>query len=198
MFWKPIWNILEGSIHLILVNARHIWNVPGRKTDVKDCDWIAQLLQHGLLRASFVPPREQRELRDLTRHRSQLVAEQSRISNRVHKILEDANIKLSSVATDVRTALVQAAWAAWAASHTRQTYLSSPYRRLAGRRGKKRAIVALGHTMLVTMYHMLRDGVDYQELGQDWLDKLQPQRLTRYLVKRLESLGHTVTLSQAA
>ncbi len=343
VFWKPIWNILEGSIHLILVNARHIKNVPGRKTDVKDCDWIAQLLQHGLLRASFVPDRPQRELRDLTRHRSQLVAEQSRASSRVQKILEDANIKLASVATDVlgvsgramiraliagqddpsqlaelarrrlrsklpqltealrgrvtehhrfmleqlmdhleyldrqiarfdqrieelmrpfqqavhqmmtipgvgrrtaqnvlaeigtdmsrfptdqhlaswaamcpgnhqsagkrqsghtnhgnrwlRTALVQAAWAA---SHTKGTYLSSQYRRLAGRRGKKRAIVAVGHTMLVMMYHMLRDGVDYNELGQHYLDKLQPQRLTRYLVKRLESLGHTVTLSQAA
>jgi transposase len=340
VFWKPIWNILEGSIHLILVNARHIKNVPGRKTDVKDCDWIAQLLQHGLLRASFVPPRPQRELRDLTRHRSQLVAERSRAASRVQKILEDANIKLASVATDtlgvsgramiraliagqddpkqlaelarrrlreklpqltealrghvtehhrfmleqlmdhleyldrqiarfderierlmvpfqqavqrlvtipgvgprtaqnvlaeigtdmsrfltdqhlaswaamcpgnresagkrqsgrtrhgnrwLRTALVQAAWAA---SHTKKTYLSSQYRRLAGRRGKKRAIVAVGHTMLVMMYHMLKNGVDYQELGSDYLDKLRCHHLTHYLVKRLQSLGHEVTLT---
>jgi transposase len=340
VFWKPIWNILEGSITLILVNARHIKNVPGRKTDVKDCDWIAQLLQHGLLRPSFVPDRPQRELRDLTRHRSQLVAEQTRVANRIHKTLEDANVKLGSVATDIlgvsgrqmihaliggqddpaelaelargrlrdkrsqlrealrghltghhrfmlgqlmdhlgyldrqiagfqerieelmipfqeavrqlmtmpgvglrtaqnvlaeigtdmsrfptdqhlaswaamcpgnresagkrrsghtnhgnrwlRTALVQAAWAA---SHSKKTYLSAQYRRLAGRRGKKRAIVAVGHTMLVMMYHMLRDGVDYEELGHDYLDKLQPQRLTRYLVKRLQSLGHQVILS---
>lgn len=340
VFWKPVWNILESTVKLILVNARHIRNVPGRKTDVKDCEWIAQLLGHGLLRASFVPQRPQRELRDLTRHRSQLVAEQSRVCNRVQKILEDANIKLASVATDVlgvsgramiqaliagqddsrqlaelarrrlrrklpqltealrghvtehhrfmlaqlmdhltyledqivlfdqrieelmhpfqealqrlttipgvgvrtaqnvlaeigtdmsrfptdqhlaswaamcpgnrqsagkrrsghtnhgnrwlRAALVQAAWAA---SRTKQTYLSSQYRRLAGRRGKKRAIVAVGHTMLVMMYHILRDGVDYQELGHDWLDKLHPQQLTRYLVKRLESLGHEVTLT---
>jgi hypothetical protein len=91
----------------------------------------------------------------------------------------------------LRTALVQAAWAA---SHSKDTYLSAQYRRLAGRRGKKRAIVAVGHTMLVMIYHMLRDGVDYQELGHDYLDRLQPQRLTRYLVKRLESLGHQVTL----
>jgi len=343
VFWKPIWNILEGSIKVILVNARHIKNVPGRKTDVKDCDWIAQLLQHGLLRASFVPERPQRDLRDLTRQRSQLTAEQSRVANRIHKTLEDANIKLGSVATDIlgvsgremiraliagqddpnaladlarrrlraklpqlrealrgrlsdhhrfmlsqlmdhlayldrqiaafdqrieelmrpfqeairrlstipgvaartaqnvlaeigtdmsrfptdqhlaswaamcpgnresagkrksghtnhgnrwlRTALAQAAWAA---SHTKNTYLSAQYRRLAGRRGKKRAIVALGHTMLVMMYHMLRGGEDYQELGHDYLDKLQPHRLTRYLVKRLESLGHEVTLSPAA
>ncbi len=342
VFWKPIWNILEGSLELILVNARHIKNVPGRKTDVKDCDWIAQLLQHGLLRASFVPDRPQRDLRDLTRQRSQLTAEQSRVSNRIHKTLEDANIKLSSVATDIlgvsgremiaaliageedpnqlaelarrklrnklpelrealrghltdhhrfmlrqlmdhltyldrqiaafeqriaelmrpfqeaierlttipgvgeltaqnilaeigtdmsrfptdqhlaswaamcpgnresagkrksghtnhgnrwlRTALVQAAWAA---SHSKNTYLAAQYRRLAGRRGKKRAIVAVGHTLLVMIYHMLKEGVDYRELGHDYLDKLQPQRLTHYLVKRLESLGHQVILRPA-
>ena len=293
-----------------------------------------------MLRASFVPERPQRELRDLTRQRSQLVAEQSRVSNRIHKTLEDANIKLGSVATDIlgvsgremiraliggqedpnqlaelarrrlrnklpelrealrghvtdhhrfmlrqlmdhldyldrqiaafeqrieelmrpfqeaikrlmtmpgvglltaqnvlaeigtdmsrfptdqhlaswagmcpgnresagkrksghtnhgnrwlRTALVQAAWAA---SHSQRTYLAAQYRRLAGRRGKKRAIVAVGHTMLVMMYHMLSDGVDYQELGSDYLDKLQPLRLTTYLVKRLESLGHQVKLT---
>jgi transposase len=92
----------------------------------------------------------------------------------------------------LRTALAQAAWAA---SHTKKTYLSAQYRRLAGRRGKKRAIVAVGHTMLAMMYHMLKDGVDYHELGHDYLDKLQPRRLTHYLVKRLESLGHKVTLA---
>ncbi len=81
------------------------------------------------------------------------------------------------------------------ASHSKKTYLSAQYRRLAGRRGKKRAIIAVGHTMLVMAYHMLRDEVDYKELGHDYLDKLQPQRLTAYLVKRLESLGHKVTLT---
>jgi transposase len=340
VFWKPLWNILEGSLKVILVNARHIKNVPGRKTDVKDCQWIAQLLQHGLLRASFVPERPQREWRDLTRQRSRLTAEQSRVSNRIHKTLEDANIKLSSVATDLlgvsgremiralisgqedpaalaelarrklrsklpqlrealrghptehhrfmlrqlmdhrdyldrqigafeqrieelmrpfaqqiqrletipgvgtrtaqnvlaeigtdmsrfptaqhlaswaamcpgnresagkrqsghtnhgnswlRTALAQAAWAA---SHSKNTYLAAQYRRLAGRRGKKRAIVAVGHTMLVMMYHLLKDNVDYHDLGHDYLDKLQPRRLTHYLVKRLEGLGHKVTLT---
>ena len=93
----------------------------------------------------------------------------------------------------LRTALVQAAWAA---SHSKKTYLAAQYRRLAGRRGKKRAIVAVGHTMLVMMYHMLRDSVAYQELGPDYLDKLQPLRLTTYLVKRLETLGHKVTLAK--
>ena len=94
----------------------------------------------------------------------------------------------------LRAALVEAAWAA---SHIMQTYLSAKYRRLAGRLGKKRAIVAVGHTVLVMMYDMLGDGVVSQELGSDYLDKLQPLRLTTYLVKRLESLGHKVTLAQA-
>ena len=101
VFWKPIFNILEATFELLLVNARHIKQVPGRKTDVKDCQWIAQLLQHGLLRASDVPDRPQRELRDLTRHRAQLVTEHTRAANRIHKTLEDANIKLAAVASDV-------------------------------------------------------------------------------------------------
>lgn len=101
VFWKPIFNILEDRFEVVLVNARHIKQVPGRKTDVKDCEWIAQLLQHGLLKASFIPDRPQRDLRDLTRHRAQLVSEHTRVGNRIQKVLEDANIKLSSVATDV-------------------------------------------------------------------------------------------------
>ena len=86
---------------MLLVNARHLKQVPGRKSDVQDCQWIAQLLQYGLLKGSFIPPRSQRELRDLTRHRTQWVEEKIRTTNRIHKVLEDANIKLSSVATDV-------------------------------------------------------------------------------------------------
>ena len=101
VYWKPVYNLLEARFKILLVNARHIKQVPGRKTDVKDCQWIAQLLQHGLLRGSFVPDRPQRDLRDLTRHRAQLVAEQARVANRIQKVLEDANIKLASVATDV-------------------------------------------------------------------------------------------------
>ena len=99
VFWKPIYNILEGRFTVLLVNARHLKQVPGRKSDVRDCQWIAQLLQHGLLKGSFIPPRAQRELRDLTRHRTQLVEEKARTMNRLHKVLEDANIKLASVAT---------------------------------------------------------------------------------------------------
>ena len=101
VYWKPVFNILEGRLAVMLVNAQHIKQVPGRKTDVKDCAWIAQLLQHGLLRASFVPPPPLRELRDLTRLRAQLVAEKATAANRIQKVLEDANIKLASVATDV-------------------------------------------------------------------------------------------------
>src|SRR3989449_722330 len=100
VYWKPVWNLLEGQFEVLLVNAQHIKAVPGRKTDQKDSEWIADLLQHGLLRGSFVPPQPIRELRDLTRYRVSLVQEINRIANRIQKVLEDANIKLASVATD--------------------------------------------------------------------------------------------------
>jgi transposase len=343
VYWKPIYNILESRFTVLLVNARHLKQVPGRKSDVRDCQWIAQLLQHGLLQGSFIPPRPQRELRDLTRHRTQLVEEKTRTVNRLHKVLEDANIKLASVATDilgvsgramlpaliegqkdplqladlaqrqlrgkipelekaleghltehprfllrllwkellqqeeliaelerkieeqtrpfadeierldavpgvdrrvVEVALAEvgadmrpfpthqhmASWAgacpgneesagkrrrgritpgnrwlkrslvqaAWAASHSKHTYLASQYRRLAGRRGQKRALVAVGHSILVIFYHMLKQGTTYAELGGDFFDRLEPERLTRYYVKRLKDLGHKVTLESGA
>jgi len=340
VYWKPIWNLLEGQFEILLVNAQHIKQVPGRKTDVKDAEWIAQLLQHGLLRGSFVPSTPQRELRELTRQRRQLIQARAAVANRIQKVLEDANIKLGSVASDVlgasgrdmleaiiagqgdaevlaelarcrlrakipqlrlalagrvtdhhrfllrlllddltqqegliarlsaritevlpspvgeavqrlatipgideraaenilaeigtdmdqfptggqlaswtgmcsgnresagkrqsgkttkgnrwlRTTLVQVAWAA---SHTKNTYLAAQYRRLAGRRGKKRALVALGHTILVIIYHLLKEQTTYRELGPDYFDQLDTERLTRALVRRLERLGHQVTL----
>jgi transposase len=101
VYWKPVFHLLEDRFQVLLVNAQHIKQVPGRKTDVKDCQWIAQLLQHGLLRARFVPPQPIRELRDLTRQRSPLVGERASVSNRVQKVLEDANIKLACVASEV-------------------------------------------------------------------------------------------------
>jgi transposase len=101
VYWKPVYHLLEDRFTMTLVNAQHIKKVPGRKTDVKDAEWIAQLLQCGLLRGSFVPPEPIRELRDLTRQRTQLVRERATVVNRVHKVLEDANIKLAAVATDV-------------------------------------------------------------------------------------------------
>jgi transposase len=340
VYWKPIWNLLEGQFDVLLVNAQHIKQVPGRKTDVKDAEWIAQLLQHGLLRGGFVPATPQRELRELTRQRRQLIQAKASVANRIQKVLEDANIKLGSVATDVlgvsgrdmlraliageddarklaelarrrlRAKLPQlqlaltgrvsahhrfllkllleeieqheawiarlserimevlpapfaeavqrlatipgideraaenivaeigtdmdqfpsaghlASWTgmcsgnresagkrqsgrttkgnrwlratlvqvAWAASHTKKTYLSAQYHRLAGRRGKKRALVALGHILLVIIYHVLRDQTTYRELGADYFDRLETDRQTRTLVRRLEKLGHKVTL----
>jgi transposase len=343
VYWKPIYNILENRFTVLLVNARHLKQVPGRKSDIRDCQWIAQLLQHGLLKGSFIPPLSQRELRDLTRHRTQLVEEKTRTSNRMEKVLEDANIKLGSVASEVLgvsgRAMIQAmiegekdptqmadlaqrqlrgkipelqkaleghvtehhrfllrllwkqltqqealiveleakieevthrfageierldavpgidrrvaevvlaevgadtqpfpthrhlaAWAgmspgneesagkrqkrritpgnrwlkrtlvqaAWAASHTKNSYLASQYRRLVGRRGKKRALIAVGHSILVILYYLLKEGTQYADLGADFFDRLEPQRLTRYYVKRLERLGHKVTLEQCA
>jgi transposase len=101
VYWKPVFHLLEGRFEVLLVNAHHIKQVPGRKTDVKDAEWIAQLLQYGLLRPSFIPPPPIRELRDLTRQRAQLVRERAGVVNRIQKVLEDANIKLAAVATDV-------------------------------------------------------------------------------------------------
>jgi transposase len=343
VFWKPIYNILEGQFEILLVNARHVKNVPGRKTDVKDCEWLAQLLQCGLLRGSFIPPLPQRELRDLTRMRTQLTHEMSSVANRVHKVLEDANIKLGLVATDILgvsgrrmiaalidgetdtakmadlacrrlrqkipllqlaldgkvtdhhrfllkglmdhlsylesqierfnqrievasrpfekaiTALIQmpgfdqvssqnviaeigpdmkpfrthahlCSWAkvcpgnnesagkrksgttghgnrwllgtlvqvAWAASHTKDSYFQAQYRRLAGRRGKKRALVAVGHSILTATYHILGKGVSYRELGANYFDRLHRDRIRQYHVKRLQDLGYRVQLTNDA
>ena len=100
-YWKPIYNLLEASFTVLVVNAQHIKNVPGRKTDVKDAEWIADLLRHGLLRGSFIPPLPQRDLRDLTRQRTQLVQERAAVVNRLQKVLEWANLKLAAVVTDV-------------------------------------------------------------------------------------------------
>lgn len=101
VYWKPIFNLLEGQFELLVVNAQHIKAVPGRKTDVRDAEWIAELLRHGLLRASVIPDAAQRALRDLTRHRTTQVQERARLVNRLQKVLEDANLKLAAVATDV-------------------------------------------------------------------------------------------------
>ena len=101
VYWKPIFNLLEGNFAVILVNAQRLKNVPGRKTDIKDAEWIAQLLQYGLLSPSFIPPPEIRQLRDLTRQRTQLIRDRATVANRIQKVLEDANIKLGDVASDV-------------------------------------------------------------------------------------------------
>ncbi len=339
VYWKPIWNVLEGRFELLLVNAQHFKAVPGRKTDVKDCEWLAELLQHGLVRSSFVPPTLVRDLRDLNRNRAILVQQRATVSNRIEKVLEDANIKLGVVASHVLgqsgrtmlhamstgeedidklaemakaklrkkipelrvalfgkmrdhhrfllrqwlsqlesvekqiaefdleidrrnepfqqtvdrlitipgvdritasglvaeigtnmaqfpTAQHLASWAglcpgnnesagkrlsgktrkgnpwlrrvlcqaAWAASHTKGTYLSAQYHRLAARRGKKRAIIGIAHSILVIAYYLIARGEEYRDKGGDYFDRINCEGLKRYLIRRLEHLGHSVKL----
>jgi transposase len=341
--WKPVGNLLEGSdLHLLLVNAQHSKAVPGRKTDVRDGEWIADLLRHGLLQRSFVPDRPQRELRELTRYRTSLVRERSAEVNRLQKVLEGANIKLAAVATNIMgksgremlaglvegtidpAALAQLAkgrlrekipqleralagrfaapqrfliaqqlahidfldetiervsaevaervrpfaeeiarrdtipgmdrrgaetlvaevgtdpsrfpsadhLAHWAgmvpgnnesagkrragttrtgdpwlrpllveaadgAGRTKATYLGAQYRRGAARRGKKKAAVAVGHSILAIAYHLLRRNVTYQDLGPHSFDERDREAVRRRLVRRLEDLGDEVTVEPA-
>jgi transposase len=342
-YWRPVYNVLEGHCVVWVANAFHIKAVPGRKTDVKDAEWIADLLRHGLLRPSFIPAPEQRHLRDLTRYRTHLVEERARLTNRLQVVLEDANVKLAAVVTDVRgvsarailEALVAgetdpatlaelargrlrakrellaqavvgrfaghhafliseqlsqldyldealervsaeierrlqaeqaaidlldtvpgigrraaeillaeigadlsrfpsakhlASWAgicpgnsesggkrlsgkprkgnrhlrqllietAHVAAKTRDTYLAAQYRRIAARRGKKRALVALAHTILVIVYHILTRREPYRELGVMYFDQRERQHVEHRLVRRLERLGYAVTLQPTA
>lgn len=344
VYWRPVFNVLEDGRAVILVNAQHIKAVPGRKTDVRDAEWIADLLRHGLLRPSFVPPAPIRELRELTRYRKTLVRERAQEVNRLHKVLEGANIKLGAVVTDVlgvsarrmlaallagerdaavladlararlrgklpelRLALegrverhhlvlierilahtdfleasirqlddevarclagVRAAvdllqtipgvgelaaativaeigtdmsrfpsakhlasWAgvcpgnresggkrrsgkptggdpwlkavlgevAWAVARAKTpNYLTAQYRRLARRRGKHKAAVAVAHSVLVIAYHVLRDRQPYRDLGADYFDRLDRERVQRHHVRRLEALGYEVTIAPKA
>ncbi len=338
VYWKPIFHVLEGEFEICLVNAQHMKAVPGRKTDVKDAEWIADLLQHGLLKASFIPSSEQQAVRDLTRTRTRLIQERNRLVNRIQKVLEDANIKLASVVSDIMgmtghailTALVAgqedaeclahlaqgklikkqdqlkaalqgklishhrvllgellqliatldrsiahldreiaerlrqhdglidridevtglsrrsievllgelgwdmsrfpdaahaASWvgicpgnhetggkrlsgrirqgnrwaktvliqAAHAAAQT-QTYLGEQYRRIRTRRGAKRAAVAVGHSILVIFYQMVKTGESYHEKGSDYFITAHKQKIQQRLVRQLERLGNTVIL----
>lgn len=341
-YWKPVWAILEGQLDLTLCNAAHIKQVPGRKTDQKDAEWIADLLRHGLLKKSFVPAQPQQDLRELTRYRAKVTAERSAVGNRISKELEAANIKLGSVASDVlgvsgrrmlqsivegeqdplkladlalgalkdkRPQLIEAlsgrlrdhhrtilrlmlaqwnflnklveeierdieaavlpfleaveliqtipgiksvsacaiiaetgpdmaqfansgnlaGWSgicpgnnesagkqfsgktrsgniwlkriltqvAWAASHTRNTYFAAQFQRIASRRGKKRALVAVAHSLLDTIYAMLKTRKPYQELGADYFDKLNQDGLKTYCIRKLESMGMKVIAAPA-
>lgn len=343
-YWKPIVNLLEGhGLEVIVVNAAHMKAVPGRKTDMNDAQWIADLLRHGLLRGSFIPDREQRELRELVRYRRALIEERTREVNRIQKVLEGANIKLGSVATNVvgvsgramlaaliqgdqpveamadlaqgrlkakRPALIQAldglmgphqrfllaqqlahletldqgiaqvsdevarrmrpfeaaltaldavpgigrraaedvlaetgvdmtrfpthrhlaSWAgmcpgnhesagkrrtgqtrhgnralratlieaAHAAGRTKRSYLAAQFHRIAARRGKKRAAVAVGHSILVIVYYLLRDGVLYEDLGATYFDRIARDQVAARARRRLEALGFEVTIKNAA
>jgi len=124
-FWKPVFNVLEGSFEVVLTNAQHVHNLPGRKTDAKDSEWLAELMLYGLLKASFIPPKPQRALRDLTRYRTTLVQEHTRLVNRVQKLLEGANIKLASVATDLMGVSARAMLAEIAAGQTDVTRMAN-------------------------------------------------------------------------
>src|SRR5260221_2892387 len=124
VYWKPLYNLLEGTLEVLVVNARHSKNVPGRKTDVRDGEWIAELLRHGLLQPSFIPDRPQRELRELTRSRTTLVRERAAEVNRLQKVLEGANIKLASVATEIMGASGHDILAALVAGHTQASELA--------------------------------------------------------------------------
>ena len=343
VYWRPVYNVLEGQCELLVVNAQHIKAVPGRKTDVKDAAWIAELLRHGLLRGSFIPSKPQRQLRELTRYRSTLVQDHARALNRLQAVLEDANLKLASVVTDiygvsaramleailagqrdvevladlargrlrakrdqlkealegrvtahhsflltehlttleyldeaiarVSTEIDQrltaeqealalldtipgvgqraaeiliaeigtdmsrfpsakhlASWAgmcpgnhesggkrlsgktrkgsrwlrqilveiAHVASKTKNTYLAAQYRRIAARRGKKRALIAVGHTILTIVYTLLTRRQPYQDLGAAYFDQREQHRVERRLVQRLERLGYEVALQPRA
>jgi transposase len=343
IYWKPVWHLLEGHFELILANAQHIKNVPGRKTDVNDAAWIADLLAHGLIRASFVPPAPIQELRDLTRTRKQLVREIAQHSLRIQKTLEDANLKLGSVLSNIlgrsgrailgaliagerdpekladlaqgnarkkRAALVEAlhgritphhrsllkihldlidalekalenvdaevgkalapiqegarllttipgvsdltahvvvaeigvdmarfptaghllSWAtmcprndesagkrrstrtrkgapwlktalvtaAWAAVRVKGSYLQGQFLRLKARRGAKKAILAVAASMLTAVWHMLRNHVEYKDLGADHFARRDRSKAILRLVRRLNDLGCEVTIAQAA
>jgi len=224
VYWKPVFNILEGHFSVLLANPQHLRRVPGRKTDVKDSEWIAHLLQHGLLKPSFVPEKPVRQLRDLTRQRTQLTRQKVQVANRIQKTLEDANVKLGSVASDVlgasgrdmlkamiagesdpivladlarqrlRVVLVQCAWAA---SRAVGTHLRQLYGRLVGRRGKKRALVAVAHRLLVIVYNVLKKGQAYEEPVPAAPDRHDRERLKQKLIRRLQRLGVKVQEAQA-
>ena len=137
-FWKPVYNILEATVTVWVVNAQHVKTVPGRKTDVKDAEWLADLLRHGLVRPSFIPPQTQRDLRDLTRQRTCLVQDRATVVNRLHKVLEWANLKLTSVVTDVTGVSARAILAALLNGEQDEAVLAELAR---GRLRSKRALL---------------------------------------------------------
>jgi transposase len=192
VYWKPVFHLLEDRFQVLLVNAQHIKQVPGRKTDVKDCQWIAQLLQHGLLRASFVPPQPIRELRDLTRQRSQLVGERASVSNRIQKVLEDANIKLSSVASDVLGVSGRAMIAALIGGETEPDRLAElARRRLRGKIPQLRQALK-GH---VTEHHrfLLRTLMDHVRHLEERIGRLD-RRIEEAMSPFAQAVDRLVTI----
>lgn len=150
VYWKPAFHLLEGDFEVLIVNAQHIKAVPGRKTDVRDAEWIADLLHHGLLKGSFIPPAPQRELRDLTRYRSSLVQERARAVNRLQKTLEDTHLKLGDVATDIMGKSARAMLEALLAGQTDPAVLANVAR---GRLKAKRAELERALTGVLKPHH---------------------------------------------
>lgn len=184
IYWRPVWHILsDGGFDLVLANAAHVKNVPGRKTDVNDATWLADLMAHGLVRASFVPDEQTQEMRDLLRTRKQLVRERSSHIQRLQKTLEDANIKLDSVISDVMGLSGRAMVEALIAGETDPATLAG----FAHRRIKA--------SILTAAYHMLKDGTLYQDLGPDHFDQRAKAAQTNRLLARLQNLGYAVQIT---
>jgi transposase len=314
VYWKPVWAALAARVELLLANAAHVKNVPGRKTDVNDATWLADLLAHGLIRASFVPGQPIQALRDLTRTRRQLTREKAAHAQRIDKLLQAANLRLGTVLTDIlgasgrailaalaagetdperladriqtrirasRAQVIEAlrgrlaehqrqllqihldqiaaidralgalaaagiiaeigcdmsrfatpahliSWAglcpandesagkrrstrlrkgapwlktllvqvAWSAARAKAGYLPALFARLRARRGPKKAIIAVAAAILTAVYWMLRRGTSYQDLGTDYFERTDRERLATKLVRKLDQLGFTVTLAQ--
>jgi transposase len=188
VYWKPLFNLMEGQLEVLVVNAHHLKAVPGRKTDVKDAQWIAELLQHGLVRASFIPPAPQREVRELTRYRSSLVEERARTINRLQKVLEDANLKLASVVTDVLGVSGKAILQALLAGEEQADKLADLGR---GRLRNKREQLEQALTGQFKEHHRF---MLMQHLSHiDYLDELVEQ-LNAEIEKRLASLAKELEL----
>jgi transposase len=192
VFWKPIFNILEGSLELLVVNAQHLKAVPGRKTDVRDAEWIADLLQHGLLRPSFIPPRWQRAVRDLTRSRTSATEERTRVINRVQKLLEDANIKLASVASDLMGKSARQMLAGLLQGQADPTTLAEYAR---GRMRSKRALLEQAVQGRFTEHHrlLLKEHLAHIDALEEQIDHLSAairERLQPFeaQLKRLETI----------
>jgi transposase len=182
-FWKPVYNVLEETFELLVVNAQHVHHVPGRKTDAKDSEWLAELMLHGLLKASFIPPRPQRALRETTRYRTAVIQERVRVVNRVQKLLEGANIKLSSVATDIMGVSARAMLAEIVAGQSDAALLAELAR---GRMRNKIPALQQALTGLVQPHHRF---LLAQQLAHiDFLDE-QIEELSAEIVRQLEALS---------
>lgn len=174
VYWKPVWNVLEGHFPLLLANPYHMKNIPGRKTDQNDAEWIADLLAHGLLRGSFVPPPAIQQLRDWTRYRVKLMGEYNRIHNRIHKVLEDANLKLSSVASDILGASGRAIIGAIVRGQEHPDWLAD--KAVSTLRGKRDQLrLALKGRITDHHRHLLRELMDDVERVEEKICRVQAE-----------------------